>query len=317
MEMIEPVRRRLPMVVSGFTAPGVSSVIVDNRRGSREATRHLLELGHRRFVVASVLWQFRPPVFHPGQGSPRSFVAAGPPMVERMAGVAEALAAFGLSLDDMPIVEACGTPEEEAAFGNGAGMVLDLAPEATAVIGLTDGIALSILEQAHKRGIAVPRDLSIVGFDDNESSARSDPPADHGAQFGLRERPAIGPIAAGRRAPANHRPAGGTGGPCLDGAAPPAAGQGQIARRQGGRCRGLGAKRSQPERHHTSRANAPVGSALRPLEVDVGLLDPAERRAMGGRVTPGHDDRGVESQSGAAVVLAEPSRHLTAMSGGD
>ena len=127
-------------------------------------------------MIASVLWQFRPPVFHPPSRTPRQFVAAGTPMLERMAGVADALAEFGLSLDDMPVMEACGTPEEEAAFGNGAGMALDMAPEATAVIALGDGVALSIIEQAKKRGLSVPRDLSVVGFDDVAGAARSEPP---------------------------------------------------------------------------------------------------------------------------------------------
>ena len=93
-----------------------------------------------------------------------------------MAGVADALAEFGLSFDDMPVMEACGTREEEEAFGNGAGMGLDMAPEATAVIGLSDGVALSLIEQGRKRGLRVPTDLSIVGFDDVPGAARSDPP---------------------------------------------------------------------------------------------------------------------------------------------
>ena len=177
IDLIEPARRRrLPIVVTGGTAPGVSSVTVENRKGAREATRHLLKLGHRRFLIASVLWEFRPPVFHPATGAPRRFVAAGTPMQERMAGVADALAEFGLSFDDMPVMEACGTREEEEAFGNGAGMGLDMAPEATAVIGLSDGVALSLIEQARRRGLRVPADMSIVGFDDVPGAARSDPP---------------------------------------------------------------------------------------------------------------------------------------------
>ncbi len=177
IELIEPARRRrLPVVVTGFAGPDISSVTMENRKGAREATRHLLELGHRRFVIASVLFQFRPPVFHPPSRTSRQFQAGALPMTERMAGVADALAEFGLSLDDMPVMEACGTPEEEAAFGNGAGMALDMAPEATAVIGLADGVALSIIEQAKKRGLSVPRDLSVVGFDDVAGAARSEPP---------------------------------------------------------------------------------------------------------------------------------------------
>jgi DNA-binding LacI/PurR family transcriptional regulator len=178
IDLIEPARRRrLPVVVTGVAGPDVSSITTENRKGAREVTRHLLELGHRRFVIASALFQFLPPVFHPPSKAPRRFVAAGLPMMERMAGVADALAEFGQSLDDMPIMEACATPEEEAAFGvNGAAALLDGAPEATAVIGLTDGVALSIIEHAKKRGLLVPRDLSVVGFDDVAGAARSEPP---------------------------------------------------------------------------------------------------------------------------------------------
>jgi DNA-binding LacI/PurR family transcriptional regulator len=55
-------------------------------------------------------------------------------------------------------------------------MLLDKAPEATAVIALTDSIALSVMGRARKRGFEVPRDLSIVGFDDVPEAALSDPP---------------------------------------------------------------------------------------------------------------------------------------------
>ena len=54
IDLIEPARRRrLPVVVTGVAGPDISSVTMENRKGAREATRHLLELGHRRFVIAS------------------------------------------------------------------------------------------------------------------------------------------------------------------------------------------------------------------------------------------------------------------------
>jgi DNA-binding LacI/PurR family transcriptional regulator len=96
--------------------------------------------------------------------------------VEKLSGVADALAEAGLSLDDMPIAEACGTQGEEKAFGSGAAMILDRAPEATAVIGLVDSIALAVLRKATERGLKVPEDLSIIGFDDLPEAAQSQPP---------------------------------------------------------------------------------------------------------------------------------------------
>jgi DNA-binding LacI/PurR family transcriptional regulator len=62
------------------------------------------------------------------------------------------------------------------AFGAQAGKNRRKKAEATAVIALTDNVALSILHQAKKRGLDVPRDLSIVGFDDVAEAAVSEPP---------------------------------------------------------------------------------------------------------------------------------------------
>jgi DNA-binding LacI/PurR family transcriptional regulator len=169
--------RRLPFVVMDIDgAPNINSVSVENRNGAREATRHLIELGHRRFVVGSTLYSFRPPIFHTPTGAERRLVSSGPPLLQKLAGVSDALAEAGLSIDDMPLVEACGTPEEEAAFGSGAAMLLEKAPEATAIIAFTDNLALSIVSQAKKRGLRVPRDVSVVGYDDLPEAALCDPP---------------------------------------------------------------------------------------------------------------------------------------------
>lgn len=169
--------RRVPFVVMDFDgAPDINSVSVENREGAKQATQHLLAIGHRRFAIASTLYSFRPPVFHPPSRGERELVASGPPLLAKLSGIADALTEAGLSINDMPLAEACGTPEEEKAFGNGAAMLLDKAPEATAIIGLTDNIALSIMDQAKKRGLDLPRDLSIVGYDDIPGAALSDPP---------------------------------------------------------------------------------------------------------------------------------------------
>ncbi|MEX2318833.1 MAG: substrate-binding domain-containing protein, partial [Bauldia sp.] len=142
--------------------------------GTRLATEHLLGLGHRRIVVASVLRESRAPVFHE-PGKARSLVAPITAMIERLAGVGDALSAAGLSLDTMPIVEACTVAEAEA-LGSGPAMILDRLGDATAVIALGDKLALAILAEARARGINVPRQLSVVGFDDFAPAAAAIPP---------------------------------------------------------------------------------------------------------------------------------------------
>ena len=168
--------RRLPFVVMDFHAPGVNSVSTENRDGARQATRHLIGLGHRRFVIASALYSFRRPVFHPATGAERRLVDSGPPLWEKLQGVADALTEAGLSIHDVPITETCGTPEEARAFGSGVALLLDKAPEATAVIALTDNIAQNVLIETKKRGIDVPGQLSVVGFDDVPEASSTEPP---------------------------------------------------------------------------------------------------------------------------------------------
>ena len=122
------------------------------------------------------MYSFRAPVFHPPSTTERRLVDTGPPLLEKIDGIADALGEAGLSIADMPIVETCGTREEAEAFGSGIATMLDMAPEATAVIALTDSIAISVLREAQQRGIDVPRDLSVVGFDDGPDAALSEPP---------------------------------------------------------------------------------------------------------------------------------------------
>ena len=119
-------------------APDIRSVSTANRDGARQATRHLLDLGHRRFVIGSPMYSFRrAPVFHPPSATERTLVASGPPLIQKLAGVADALAEAGLSIDEMPIIEACGTPAEKARpSATAPRMLSERAPEATAVIAL-------------------------------------------------------------------------------------------------------------------------------------------------------------------------------------
>ncbi len=172
LKEVEPARlRRLPFVVVDFDAgPGISSVRGNSYAGAYAAARHLLDLGHRRFGILSFLRTFGPARVHP-VGAPRPPEAFGLPIdQEKYRAYTDALAEAGLDIDAVPMVQA--EPWDRAA----AGMMLDAAPDATAILsmGVMQGIA--VLEEAQRRGIAVPRELSIVGYNDIVEAERCDPP---------------------------------------------------------------------------------------------------------------------------------------------
>ncbi len=134
---------------------------VDDEEGARAAAVHLLELGHRSFLVIS-LGPFPSPA-----GDPWSVRA------RRMSGYSSALAAAGIILADREVeiapasVEG-GTEAFERAWASG------LRP--TAVLAMSDAMAVGALSAARRLGLDVPEDVSVVGFDDIELSQYTDPP---------------------------------------------------------------------------------------------------------------------------------------------
>ena len=169
---IEPARlRRLPFAVVDFDAgPNISSVRVDAYAGAYAAAKHLVGLGHRRFGILSFLRSFGPPRVYP-PGEPRDPEAFGMPIdQEKYRAYTDALAEVGVDIAAVPMVQA------EAWDRDAAGMLLDAAPDATAILsmGVMQGIA--IVEEAGRRGIAVPRDLSVVGYNDIPDAERCNPP---------------------------------------------------------------------------------------------------------------------------------------------
>jgi DNA-binding LacI/PurR family transcriptional regulator len=172
--LVEARRRSLPLVVIDLDGDKeTNSVRINDREGGRLAAAHLTKLGHRRLAIFSVLRHGTvneapaaslAPVFHlPAEGRdrlPGGFAIDH----DRLAGYADALAEAGLSIDEMPVIE-CGA-ETVANAANGARLFFDRMPDATAVLAMTDIQAIAVIEEAQRRGLAVPGDLSVVGFDD-------------------------------------------------------------------------------------------------------------------------------------------------------
>ncbi|MFB9906139.1 LacI family DNA-binding transcriptional regulator [Allokutzneria oryzae] len=134
------------MVFVNGGAPGldVPDVTVDEQVAGYLATRHLVELGHKRIGFVC--------------GPARSL-----PTRLKRAGWAAALEEAGLSADENLVAHA-----PYGAEGGAAAMatLLDSAAAPTAVICSSDHMALGAMRESHRRGLTVPTQMSIVGFDD-------------------------------------------------------------------------------------------------------------------------------------------------------
>jgi LacI family transcriptional regulator len=130
-----------PRVALGEGIPAVSAA---HRAGSKAATDHLLALGHRRIGLVTG---------RPGWAA----------TVERIEGYYAGLAAAGVLPADELVVEG----DFELASGIAAGhALLDHSDPPTAIFASNDNMAVGVLRAAHDRGVAVPGELSVVGFDD-------------------------------------------------------------------------------------------------------------------------------------------------------
>lgn len=120
------------------------AVLPDNVAGGRSIARHVLELGHRRIAIVTGSLQLTT-------------------IADRLSGIDEALAEFGLSRADTVVVEAAFTREGGRLA---ADQLLDQDSDVTAVIALNDDMAIGVLSVLRSRGIPVPTQVSVTGFDD-------------------------------------------------------------------------------------------------------------------------------------------------------
>jgi LacI family transcriptional regulator len=131
----------------------VPAVDTDNIEGARIATRHLIELGHRRIAHVA------------GRGDLLSAVL-------RERGYRESLAEAGIPFDPELVREGAywSKPTTIAARE-----LLSLPDRPTAIFAANDLSAVRVLEVAHEMGIRVPEELSVVGFDDVPEAAGTTP----------------------------------------------------------------------------------------------------------------------------------------------
>jgi LacI family transcriptional regulator len=147
----------IPLVVVDPVNPppsDLASVGATNWAGGLAATEHLIGLGHRR--IAAI-------------GGPTNYLCSR----ARIDGYRSALEAAGLEYDAGLV--RYGDFQHEGGFSRG-GELLDLAQRPTAIFAGSDQQALGVYEAARRRGLRVPQDLSVVGFDDLPVSRWVSPP---------------------------------------------------------------------------------------------------------------------------------------------
>jgi LacI family transcriptional regulator len=156
----------LPMVlVDSDDLQEHSSVVVDDEAGARAAAAHLLELGHRDLLVIAV----EGPDPAPGE------VERQPHGVteRRLRGYRAIYESAGVSLAPDRIVAGRASIEGGASAFQRA-WAMGLRP--TAVLAMSDAMAIGAMRAARELGLRIPDDLSVVGFDDIDLAAHVDPP---------------------------------------------------------------------------------------------------------------------------------------------
>jgi DNA-binding LacI/PurR family transcriptional regulator len=149
--------RRLPYVIAGQPyIPGVPFVGIDDRAAARTLCSYLLRLGHRRL---GILYQHGFGALDLDSiGDSRSGAVN-----ERIAGYRDACRDFGLDWEEVVVI---ATTHSRDGGRRGAAELLDLHPRPTAILASTDLIALGALQAVADRGLDVPGNVSVVGFDD-------------------------------------------------------------------------------------------------------------------------------------------------------
>jgi DNA-binding LacI/PurR family transcriptional regulator len=147
--------RGLPTVLGGRPA-GVevrSYVDIDNVAGAEEAVRHLIDAGRRRIATIT---------------GPADMMAG----LGRLEGYRRALAGAGLPAEDELVARG---DFSEASGGPAALSLLERRPDIDAIFAASDPMAYATLRALAARGVRVPEDVAVVGFDDAPSSAHTVP----------------------------------------------------------------------------------------------------------------------------------------------
>lgn len=147
-------RRNVVLVDEDIPGVNVPRIFVENEQGAHAATRHLIEAGHSRIAYL---------------GGPRGLLTVG----ERQAGFARAMAEAGLQIRPDYLAMGSFAPDMARAATL---RFLDLAEPPTAIFASSDYLAIGAVTALRDRAIAIPTQMSLIGFDDMPLGALLTPP---------------------------------------------------------------------------------------------------------------------------------------------
>jgi LacI family transcriptional regulator len=152
---------QVPTVIAGrsFEDHSVSTVSVDNENGAGMALEHLNRLGHREIAFLR---------------GPKALSSSG----QRWKGIRAFAQSAGLRLDSKKILELPESLDPNSSFEAGAQLTGELLRQGkpfTALMAYDDMAALGALRALKKKGLRVPEDCSVVGFDDVAQASLSVP----------------------------------------------------------------------------------------------------------------------------------------------
>ncbi|WP_338723318.1 LacI family DNA-binding transcriptional regulator [Devosia sp. XK-2] len=137
--------------IAGVSVP---RIFVENVEGAYQATRHLLAAGHKDIALI---------------GGPNRLMS----VTERLAGFARAMEEAGIAVPPGRVMLGDYTSQ----FGEtAANVLLDAADRPSAILACSDYIAIGVMKAVRALGLTIPRDLSLVGFDDMAFAELVDPP---------------------------------------------------------------------------------------------------------------------------------------------
>lgn len=142
------------LAVEGPVDPAIPLVTIANRDGAAAAARHVRDLGHRRVAVITLPLR---PDRHTGPPGDRLGQVSYVTVRDRIAGVRDV---YG---PDVAVIETPGNLVEEGA--RAAAALLDAPDPPTAILAQADLLAAGAVQAAEHRGLRIPGDLSVAGFD--------------------------------------------------------------------------------------------------------------------------------------------------------